>query len=274
MTTTARRSAAILTAAACIVSAAAGGGCEMKTPSVRLRDIRVAEADFEKLQLLLDFEIANPNSYQISLWGFEVALTAAGEEFAAGSLDRPVMGLSAGEAANLRAPVTIRYADVPELVSRPDRPAPCDLSAKATFSFLVVRRAVSFTHAGQVPPLRAPSWRFRDLRSRGQGVVELVFDVTNPNTFELPLGRLAGVLKCGDETLVRVNRLPPGPVPAGRTARLVVPVSMDPQAALRAAARAEAAPRSLRFEGTLQLGPPPPLRAMLLGLRPAPAPDD
>ncbi len=254
-------------AAVVLLWAAALGGCEMSRPTIALHDVQAVAMDFEKVELVYEFHIHNPNTYRIGLWAFELSLAAGAEEFARVELPRPVGGVSTGQTELLRVLLTVRFADVPVVVARADQPSPCALLAEATFSYLTARRSQTFAHAGWLPPLRQPACHFRELRlaNRAEGVVELVFDVENPNTFALPIRRLAGVVRSGSEVLAQVDRPAPGPVPPGKPARVVVPVSLGPEAALRAAARAEAAPGSVRFEGRLHLDPPPSLAAMLMG---------
>jgi LEA14-like dessication related protein len=259
-------------AVAVLLWAAALGGCEMARPTIALHDVRATGMDFEKVELVYEFHIHNPNTYRVGLWAFDVSLVAGGEEFARVELPRPAGGVSTGQTEVVSVPLTLRFADVPVVVARADQPSGCALSVEATFSYLTARRGQTFAHAGWLPPLRQPSWHFRALRLAGreEGVVELVFDVENPNTFALPIRRLTGVVRSDREALVQVDRPAPGPVPPTRTARLVVPVSLGPEAAVRAAARAEAAPGSVRFEGRLHLDPPPSLAAMLMGERTPP----
>ncbi len=257
----------LVAACAVAVGLALLAGCDISRPEIRLRDVEIAAYDFEKIELTYVYEVTNPNAYIVTLWGFDFRLISAGEELARSALAKPVTSVPTGGSATVRAPVTIRYADVPPLVARADAPSFYGLNGSAGFSFLGNMRFYPFTHAGMIPPLRQPSWRFVKLRlaSREEGIVELSFDVTNPATMPLPMGRLAGALRRGDKELLRVDRIPPGPVPAGKTARLVVPVKIAPAEAIAAAAAAEAAPRSLQFEGSLELLPPAGLKAMLLG---------
>ncbi len=264
-----RRAARAWPAAACLCAAALAGlgGCDISRPTIRLQDIEVHSIDFEKIELTYHFEITNPNSYRITLWGFDFALVAGGQTFARCTLPKPVGGVPTGGQTTVRAPVTLKYADVPLVVSRPDKPSFYGLDGSAAFSFMGTRRSYPFTHAGLLPPLRQPKWRFVKLRlaNRDEGIIELSFDVENPNTFALPMGRLTGTLRGGAEALLPVDRAAPGSVPPGKTARLVLPAKLAPDQALRVAARAEAAPQSLQFEGGLELRPPPELRPMLLG---------
>jgi len=264
-----RRAARTWPAAACICAAAlaALAGCDISRPTIRLQDVEVAAVDFDKVELVYHFEVTNPNSYRVTLWGFDFTLVSGGETVARSALAKPVGGVPTGGTTTVRAPVSLAYADVPLVVSRPDKPSFYGLNGSAAFSFMGTMRFYPFTHAGLIPPLRQPKWRFAKLRlaNRDEGILELSFDVENPNAFSLPMGRLAGSLLDGDESLLTVDRIAPGSVPPGKTARLVLPAKLPPDQALRVAARAEAAPQALRFEGGLTLRPPPELRPMLLG---------
>ncbi len=243
-------------------------GCAVEKPQLRLRDVAVAGLDFQELRVVFDFDVTNPNPFQLSLWGMEYGLSAAGERFAGGALTQPVAALRAKETITVRAPVSIQYRKLLPIVRRLGARKPIDyeLSGTATFSFLGTRIPVPLKHLGKIPALRAPSWHFRDVRlaEGSAGVVELVFDVDNPNAFALPLASLRGTVRCGREVLVEVDRGMLTTVPPGRTARLVLPVRVSAAAAARALAQALTRRESVRFEGELKLGTPLSLRKMLL----------
>jgi len=269
MNAAASRRPAARAAAFLALALAPVGGCRFRTPTVEVRGVEVAAIDFEGLEVVYDLAVTNPNETQLGLWAVTWRLRSGADAIARGSLPRPVTPLSAGQTAVVRLPVDIRYDAVAPLLGGPDRdwPLPCELVGEATFDYLGQKRSASFRRAGELPALRRPSWSFRDLRlaAPGEGVLLLTFEVTNPNGFALRLSRLTGTVLAGDEAVVRVDRAPLSAVPAGRTARLVAPVKLTPEAALRAAARAEAAPASLRFEGRLLMGPPRGLAGMLMG---------
>ena len=91
----------------CAVGLAALGGCDISRPTIRLLDIEVNSIDFEKIELTYQFEITNPNSYMITLWGFDFALVSGGETFARCLLPKPVGGVPAGGHTTVRAPVNL-----------------------------------------------------------------------------------------------------------------------------------------------------------------------
>ena len=87
-----------LYAVACAVAAVLAllAGCDISRPEIRLRDIEIAAYDFDKIELTYVFEVANPNSYIVTLWGFDFQLISAGEEFARSSLAKPCTAVPSG----------------------------------------------------------------------------------------------------------------------------------------------------------------------------------
>ena len=254
---------------ACCALLPAGAGCAFKKPTVKLDDIHVAGLDFQKLDLIFDLKVDNPNPFQISISGLEYDLTAVGERFAEGALPQPVAALGAGQVAHVRAPVALHYKRLLPLLQklRSAEPIPYEFKTTLTFNLLGTKVPVPLAHAGRIPALRAPSWHFRNMQlvKGTTPVVKLVFDVENPNQFELPLKQLTGALQAGDKPLIQVSEVALAPVPAGQTATLTIPVQINAAGVARAVAEVLTERQPLRFEGELRLGSPASLRRMLLG---------
>jgi len=245
-------------------------GCTVRPPTLKLRDIEVAAADFKKLDLVLEFAVHNPNDYQISLHAFEYEMSAAGGTLASGALDRPVTPLAAGKTVVVRAPVTLEFAALagPLVKAVGGESIDYELACRATFDFTAFKKHVPFSHAGTLPALRAPSWRFRDVRwqpaDAGGPRVTLVFEVTNPNRFALPLRKLSGALMYGDQPLVHVEAGALKPVPAEASAQVQASAKLDAAEAVKALLAGLKDRQALRFEGRLALDVPPALHELLL----------
>ena len=255
---------AILAFAAALL---ASGGCYRK-PSVALRDAGIAAMDVRAAQLVFDVEVRNPNEFQIGMWGLEYTLSAVGQEVASGALARPLAPIGGMETSTVRVPVTIEYDRLRPMVDslHVREPIRWEFAAKATFNYLGLWRSVKLRRRGEMPPLRAPSWRFSDLKLTRQGsdaVAQLVFAVVNPNGFELPLVGLTGALTHGDEVLLRVDHSGMAPAPPRKTAQITVPVRLAAPGAAEAVAKALGDPRPVRFEGELRLAVPAKLRSLL-----------
>jgi LEA14-like dessication related protein len=251
----------------CAVVACGLGGCAVRKPSIKLRDIEVAGMDFQKLDLVLDFAVTNPNAYQISLYGLEYGLSAAGEKFAGGALPRPVAPLAAKEIAVVKVPVALEYDSLLPLLEKSAEGEGIDyeLSTQATFDFIGFKIGVPLKRRGRLPALRAPAWRFREVNWLGEeaGKLALTFEVENPNPFTLVLKNLSGALRLGDRPLLPVDSADLSPVPAGKTEARTVTVGLE-ASATAAVVKAISEPRSLSFEGTLDLAPPVSLHELLI----------
>ena len=255
--------AAILALAAALL---ASGGCYRK-PSVALRDAGIAAMDVGAAELIFDVEVRNPNDFQVGMWGLEYTLSAVGQEVAGGALSRPLAPVSGMQTSTVRVPVTIEYDRLRPLVDslRLGEPIRWEFAAKVTFNYLGVWRSVKLRRRGEMPPLRAPTWHFSDLRLIGKGrdsTAQLVFAVVNPNGFELPLAGLAGALTHGAEVLLRVDHSGMEPAPPRKTARITVPVRLTAPGAAKAVADALEDRRRVRFEGELRLAVPAELKSL------------
>ncbi len=253
----------------CLVAGAFPAGCSYEKPTVELANIGVTGIDFQKLDLLFDLKVHNPNSFQISISSLDYQVAAGGERVAGGALPRPIPPLGAKKTTNLRAPVELHYAGLLPVVKKlgARQALPFEFSGEAAFNILGLTVPVPFRHEGRIPALRAPSWHLRQVRLLGQGDpgLELVFEVDNPNDFPLPLLQLKGHLRYGEQTLLEVNQTGLESAPAGRPAELTVPIRINAAGVLEAVGDAISRGGSIRFDGKLHLGVPPSLKEMLLG---------
>ena len=240
-------------------------GCEVRKPIVLFQDIEVLSIEREQAQLVFMLSVTNPNTHQIALKALDYRLQAAGETFAAGSLPRPIAALNAGETIPIRVPVTISYRQFEPLFARlrTREAIPYEFSALATFGFLTLPVEVPFSRRGLIPAIEPPVFRLRDVRlaaSKAAGQLELLFEVGNPNVFELPQLKLAGALTIDGRPVVRLEEVALGDLPPGKTQEVVVPVRLSAEAVSEALLR----PGRLKFEGSLRLGNPKGLRHLLL----------
>ncbi|MHC4717597.1 MAG: LEA/WHy family protein, partial [Planctomycetota bacterium] len=210
--------------------ALAAGGCSIQKPTLALRDIEVAGLDFEKIDLVLDLTVTNPNEYAISLYGLDYEISAGGRRFGGGSLPRPVTPLEASQTSVIKAPLSVTFRDLKPLAAEATsgKDIEYELTGEATFTLIGLKIKVPLKRTGKLPALKAPSWRFADVRlSRAALTAEVVFEVDNPNPFALPLRALTGVVKYGDQPVLRVDQPSLSPVPAGKTTAVAVPVKLE-----------------------------------------------
>ncbi len=245
-------------------------GC-VKPPTVKLHDIDVVGIDFRKIDLVFALKVTNPNNFQLDFSSLTYGLASDGTEIVKGALASPVMSLSANETTIVRAPISLEYAALAPMLRniRAGETIPYQFSTAAEFLFLdLLKIPVHLKRSGRMPALRKPAWHFRDVRlvKGPPSWLELSFEVENPNIFELPLEKLSGVLKYGNEIILRIDEPNLKPIPPGKTAMFTIRTRADGSGVTKAFARSIISRRRQRFafEGSLRVGVPKLLRKMLL----------
>ncbi len=248
-------------------------GC-IKPPTVKLHDIDIAGFDFNKIDLVFDVKVTNPNDFQLDFSDLAYCVTSGQTEIVSGALPSPVMALSGNETTVVRVPVSLEFAGLASLMHnvRAGESIPYEFSSTSKFHFLGLKIPVRMKRKGRLPVLRKPGWRFRKAKfiKGPPSWLELSFEVDNPNVFELPLEQLSGALKYGDDVVLRVNEPNLKPIPPGKTVMFVVRARADGRGVARAIAKAliSGQKKSFAFDGRLKMGVPKLLRKMLLEKEP------
>jgi len=122
-----------------LVAGCAGFGHLFKDPKVQLREATIAGLSSSGADLVLDFDVANPNRVRLPLSGVDYQVWVNGERFLAGTETNRV-DIPAHGAARVTLPVTIRYDDfLRVLKSLKDHPRPeYDIQAEFRFDVPVV----------------------------------------------------------------------------------------------------------------------------------------
>ncbi len=118
------------------------GGCVrhfFQDPKVQLREATIAGLSSSGADLVLDFDVANPNRVRLPLSGVDYQVWVNGERFLVGTETNRV-DIPAHGAARVTLPVTIRYDDfLRVLKSLKDHPRPAyDIEAEFRFDVPVV----------------------------------------------------------------------------------------------------------------------------------------
>ncbi len=258
--------------AAMLLATVMTAGCQQ--PKVELRDLRVINVGPQKVWLVLDYTVKNTNTTQLNIWGLEYSLQSDGIRLAESTLTSG-MAIESGAIGRLRVPLEIEHAQMAKLwESAGDVVAlPYEFTGKLTYRLFGVPLDMTITHAGFIPRIEPPNWTFRLVRKVAgeDNLLELVFDVDNPNSFGLPLATLSGVLKMEDVSVLTVDRSNLPFVEACQHAALVVPVRVYKHKAGRVAAmfeQIEKHGKAPTFAGELRFGLPDSAKQMLMGAEP------
>ena len=267
-----RRAAAIVLVLAGLCAAFAPG-CAKK-PIVRLRGIQIDHLGLSEVDLLLGFEVTNPNWFTVRLFEFEYELAVDGQRIAGGEMSKPIRSIGAEKTESYSVPVTLTYESMLPFVTRhAGRDAiGYELTTRATFNVLGMPIPIRKKRVGKIPPIRKPSIRLKTVRMRKEPpkAIEVVFEVHNPNRFALLLEHMEGGVFAGEEQILTIWRSETTKFPGGKTSELVVPVRLGVAAMVRAVAKAVGKGRKLQFKGKFVLDAPGPIKNIFTDEDPSP----
>jgi LEA14-like dessication related protein len=244
--------AAALTAsvlAACSVLEQAG----VESPRVHLESTRVASLSLDDVDLVLGFEVANPNPVGVRFDRFDYRLSVAGTELARGEQRRGVE-LAARGTSRIELPVSVGWTDLGAIyrsLSAGGRPG-YRLEGGFWFDVPVLGALrVPLTKEGTFPVLRLPELSLADLEvdrvDAGGARLDLVLSLENPNDFPLTVRGLDSALELAGQRVATVERGGGVRVAAGGRGTWRVPVAVDFARAGRALAQALAGGGSLAY---------------------------
>jgi hypothetical protein len=216
-------------------------------PLVALESAGVQELGFLGADLRFRVRVENPNSTPLSVARVDYGLDVEGRRVAQGALHEGVAVAAAGPdgpgTASVELPVQVRYASVPGAAAllALDGEGGYALSGAVVFVTAAGEVRVPMSASGRLVVPRSPKFKVEKvvLRSASprQIVLEMSLDVVNPNTFEMPPGRVGCGLHLSGREVVRADVVFPASIAAGATASAVVPIKLSPMKAGTAAAR-------------------------------------
>jgi LEA14-like dessication related protein len=210
-------------------------------PKLSFRSAAIQALDLEGATVAFAFDLENPNGFGLDLargaWGIEVEGTRIATGDLPGGLAVPARGT-----APLSFPVRVRFADVPGIVSllrggRDQIAYRLSGSVGVRTPAGVVDLPLSHSDRIRLPSLPrfgvdGVSVRSVSLSSVGVGVR---LQMSNPNGFAIPAGKLDYTLGIAGAQVARAEGAALGAVAAGQTSVVEIPVKVDVASAGRAA---------------------------------------
>lgn len=184
-----------LCAAVLLLFSCAGMEKIIQPPSIRIDTVKLASVDFEKLGLDIVFQVNNPNPFGLSLSGFDYAFIIENKQLLAGR-DTRGLALAGQKVSEMHFPLTIKFADVYQLISEKK-----DLDTLAySFSGTVIPAGllaafkIPFSKSGHLPNVRLPQLSLKNVKMQKlslSGVdLKLLVGLKNPNIFGFNVGKL------------------------------------------------------------------------------------
>ena len=162
-------------------------------PDVEFREMNISNITFDDVTLLFDFNVNNPNRFDISAAGYEYDFQINDRSFISGTRNEGIR-IEQNSTGVFQVPVTLRYEDVYQTfrsLSQQDEIAYA-LSTEVNFDLPVLGiQSIPVSTSGEIPVPKPPRIEFGDFNvtrvSLSGADAEVTFRVDNPNTFALSL---------------------------------------------------------------------------------------
>lgn len=245
---------------------ALAGGCRPKPPVLSLKDIKLSSLGAGKTELLIDVGVFNPNPYSITLKHMRYALHVGGRELAGGGTRGGASVCRSGEWTVVPTSVSIDmeglYAAARQFGAGEE--VAYAVTGQAVFSCLGLDLPVKLDESGSIVRVRRLRWRLKRVRlPRGGKPLRLVFDVSNPNAFDVPIVALSGTIDVGGEAVVRIDRPSIANIPAGAGREVEIPLHLDASGVAKVAAARLKGRNKIKFVPRLKLDPPISLKYLV-----------
>lgn len=179
-------SALILFASGC---ATLRDAADIREPQVEFSDVSIQSITFDGVTLLFDFDVTNPNRFNVSAENYNYEFFINGESFITGMQEEPLR-IDSESTNRIEVPVTLNFSEVFQSfrsVLQQDSMA-YRLATEVEFDLPVAgTRKVPVSTEGEFPIPKMPRVAFGDFNvkqiSLSGADVEVSFRVSNPNPF-------------------------------------------------------------------------------------------
>lgn len=239
--------------AAAMVAGAGLGGCKPQPPTLTVGDVSLASVGREGVGLVVTLQVHNPNASEMKVKSVTGEIASGTSVLAQATAAEPIPVLPAKGKAEVSARMNVSPSALLAAAGQTgkDRSMDYRITGRCVVADGEVEFALPIAAGGRIAPVEMLRWTFKDAEVfiGDEKPVTLVFDVTNPNAFAMPMAALAGEVTVGGEPLVAVEVSQVKQIPAGATVevRLAVALKKDGFAKVLAArgggARLEFQPR-------------------------------
>lgn len=165
----------------------------VKEPSLEVENIAVTGLDLNSVELTLNLNVSNPNSYGINLSGYSYNIQLNNKELFS-STDNEGFSVPALADKSIKVPLTIGFNDAMALVKevKPGAPLKYTVDADLLLDVVVMKNfKVSTTKEGELNIPQIPTIAFKNMKASNFSFtgakLTLMFDVNNPNSFPIRL---------------------------------------------------------------------------------------
>ena len=165
-------------------------------PTAKLTGTRLANINFEQVDLIFDLAVENKNPVSLNLAGLEYDLKIENQSLVSGTTAQAIQ-LKASSTSPVQLPITLKFNDLKNL--------PGELWNKDKIAYQLISQfnvdlpvignyAIPVTHKGELPVPKIPDIKIKDVKVKNLSFTsaDLIaqVEVSNPNDFDLGLSNL------------------------------------------------------------------------------------
>jgi LEA14-like dessication related protein len=165
-------------------------------PTAKLTGTRLANINFEQVDLIFDLAVENKNPITLDLTGLDYDLKIENQSLVSGVTAKAIK-LKANSTSPVQLPVTLKFDDLKKLPGELWNKDKLAYDLQTTFNVIlpvIGNYAIPLSKQGEFPVPKMPVIKIKDVKIKNLSftTAELVaqVEVTNPNDFDLGLSNL------------------------------------------------------------------------------------
>jgi LEA14-like dessication related protein len=160
-------------------------------PTAKLTGTRLANINFEQVDLIFDLAVENKNPVSLNLAGLEYELKIENQSLVSGTTAQAIK-LKASSTSPVQLPITLKFNDLKKL--------PGELWNKDKIAYQLISQfnvdlpvignyAIPVTHKGELPVPKIPDIKIKDVKVKNLSFTSAdlvaLIEVNNPNNFNI-----------------------------------------------------------------------------------------
>lgn len=174
-------------------------------PTAKLTGTRLANIDFDKVDIIFDLAVKNKNPIELNLAGLDYDLKIENQSLVSGVTAKAVK-LKANSTSAVQLPVTLKFDDLKKLPGELWDKDKLAYDLQTTFNIklpIIGNYAIPVDKQGEVPVPKMPDIKIKDVKVKNlsftSAEVIAQIEVYNPNDFNLGLNNMDYQLKVNQD---------------------------------------------------------------------------
>lgn len=204
-----------------------------RKPEVSFSGAKITDLSFQRVDLLFDLNINNPNALGIKMDGFDYDFHLNGNSFVKGE-QTDGLEIASEAQSTVRIPVSLAFADIYQTFSDLKGQDSTRYNIACGFSFdlpVLGKQRIPVSKQGSLPMLKLPSVSIHSLKldnlSFTGADLTLKLDIENPNAFSFDLNKIDYTFQVNGQPWLQGISNKVGAVGAKGGSTLALPISLN-----------------------------------------------